>query len=55
MLKTAFCPQIVFKDSVRFAKQTAIISLYIINYVVFVMEMQCGFCDVETQFFHIMF
>ena len=45
----AFCPHSVFMCFVWISEQTAIISLYIINWLVFVTEMECVYCAVQTK------
>jgi hypothetical protein len=43
-----FCPHSVFVCFVWISEQTAIISLYNINWLVFVTEMECVYCAVRT-------
>jgi len=43
-----FCPHTVFVCFVWISEQTAIISLYNINWLVFVTEMECVYCAVRT-------
>jgi hypothetical protein len=43
-----FCPHIVFMCFVWISEQTAIISLYSINWLVCVNEMECVYCAVRT-------
>jgi len=45
---SAFCPHSVFMCFVWFWEQTAIISLYSINWLVFITEMECVYCAVRT-------
>jgi hypothetical protein len=49
-LKNAtFCPHSVFMCFVWISEQTAIISLYSINWLVFTTEMECVYCAVRTE------
>ena len=43
-----FCPHSVFMCFVWISEQTAIISLYNINLLVFVTETECVYCAVRT-------
>ena len=43
-----FCPRTVFMCFVWISEQTAIISLYNINWLVFITETQCVYCAVRT-------
>jgi hypothetical protein len=45
---SAFCPQSVFMCFVWISEQTAIISLYSINWLVFITETDCVYCVVRT-------
>ena len=45
---STFCPHSVFMCFVWIAEQTAIISLYNINWLVFVTETECVYCAVRT-------
>ena len=45
---SAFCPHTVFMCSVWISEQTAIISLYNINWLVFITETECAYCAVRT-------
>ena len=45
---TTFCPHTVFLCFVWISEQTAIISLYNINWLVFITETQCVYCAVRT-------
>ena len=45
---STFCPHSVFMCFVWIWEQTAIISLYSINWLVFVTEMECVYCAVRT-------
>ena len=44
----AFCPHSVFTYFVWISEQTAIISLYSINWLVFITETECVYCAVRT-------
>jgi hypothetical protein len=50
---STFCPHSVFMCFVWLSEQTAIISLYSINWLVFITEMQCVYCAVRTDFLNI--
>jgi hypothetical protein len=43
-----FCPQSVFMCFVWISEQTAIISLYSINWLVCITETECVYCAVRT-------
>ena len=45
---SAFCPNSVFMSFVWIWDQTAIISLYSINWLVFITDTQCVYCAVRT-------
>ena len=45
---STFCPHSVFTCFVWIWEQTAIISLYIINWLVFITETECVYCAVRT-------
>jgi hypothetical protein len=45
---STFCPHTVFIRFVWISEQTAIISLYNINWLVFITETQCVYCAVRT-------
>ena len=45
---STFCPHTVFMCFVWISEQTAIISLYNINWLVFITETKCVFCAVGT-------
>jgi len=45
---SAFCPHIVYMCFVWMWEQTAIISLYSINWMVFITETECVYCAVRT-------
>jgi hypothetical protein len=45
-----FCPHSVFMCFVWISEQTAIISLYSINWLVCITEMECVYCAVRTVF-----
>jgi hypothetical protein len=46
---SAFCPHSVFMCFVWISEQTAIISLYSINWLVFITETECVYCAVRTE------
>ena len=48
-----FCPQSVFVCSVWISEQTAIISLYNINWLVCITETECVYCAVRTGYINI--
>jgi len=48
-----FCPQSVFKCFVWISEQTAIISLYSNNWLVFITETECVYCAVRTKSWNI--
>ena len=52
---STFCPHTVFMCSVWISEQTAIISLYNINWFVFITEAECVYCAVRTEGLRIMF
>jgi len=45
---SSFCPHNVFMCFVWISEQTAIISLYDINWLVFITETECIYCAVRT-------
>jgi len=45
---STFCPHSVFMCFVRIWEQTAIISLHSINWLVFITETECVYCEVRT-------
>jgi hypothetical protein len=45
---STFCPHSIFRCSVWIWEQTAIISLYIINWLVCITETECVYCAVRT-------
>ena len=47
---STFCPHSVFMCFVWISEQTAIISLYNINWLVFITETQCVYCAVRTGY-----
>ena len=47
---STFCPHSVFVCFVWISEQTAIISLYNINWLVFITETVCVYCAVRTEF-----
>jgi len=46
---STFCPHSVFMCFVWIWEQTAIISIYSINWLVFITEMECVYCEVRTE------
>jgi hypothetical protein len=46
---STFCPHCVFMCFVWISEQTAIISLYSVNWLVFVTETECVYCAVRTE------
>ena len=48
-----FCPHSVFMCFVWISEQTAIISLYSINWLVFVTEMEREYCVVRIEYLYI--
>jgi hypothetical protein len=46
---STFCPHSVFVCFVWISEQTAIISLYSINWLIFITETECVYCAVRTQ------
>jgi hypothetical protein len=46
---STFCPHSVFMCFVWISEQTAIISLYNINWLVFITESECVYCAVRTE------
>jgi hypothetical protein len=53
LLCGTFCPHSVFLCFVWIWEQTAIISLYSINWLVFITETKCVYCVVRTEFLHV--
>jgi len=51
---STFCPHGVFMCFVRIWEQTAIISLYSINWLVRITETECVYCAVRTECLNIM-
>jgi hypothetical protein len=49
LLRGTFCPHNVFMCFVWIWEQTAIISLYNINWLVFITEMECDYCAVRIR------
>jgi hypothetical protein len=47
---STFCPHSVFMCFVWISEQTAVISLYSINWLVFITETECVYCVVRTVF-----
>jgi hypothetical protein len=50
---STFCPHTVFVCFVWISEQTVIISLYNINWLVFITDMECVYCAVRTMFLSI--
>jgi len=50
---STFCPHSVFMCFVWISEQTAIISLYNINWLVFITETECVYCAVRTESLYI--
>jgi hypothetical protein len=48
LLRGTYCPHSVFVCFVRIWEQTAIISLYSINWLVFITETECVYCTVRS-------
>ena len=46
---STFCPHTVFMYFLWISEQTAIISLYNINWLVFITETECVYCAVRTE------
>jgi hypothetical protein len=53
VLHSTFCPHSVFMCFVWISEQTAIISLYSINRLVFVAESGSVYCAVRTDFIYV--
>jgi hypothetical protein len=51
VLYSTFCPHTVFMCFVWIWEQTAIISLYSINCLVFITEIECVYCAVRSTFY----
>ena len=51
VLHSTFCPQSVFMCFVWISEQTAIISPYSIDWLVFVTETECVYCAVRSTFY----
>jgi len=49
---STFCPHSVFTCFVWMWEQTAIISVYSINWLVFITETECVYCAVRTGYLH---
>ena len=52
-INSTFCPHSVFMCFVWISEQTAIISLYSINWLVCITETECVYCAVRTGSFYI--
>jgi len=50
---STFWPHSAFMCFVRISESTAIISLYSINWLVFIAEMECVYCAVQTEYLYI--
>jgi hypothetical protein len=50
---STFCPHSVFMCFVWISEQTVIISLYSINWLVFITETECVYCVVQTEYLYI--
>jgi hypothetical protein len=53
LTNSMFCPHSVFMCFVWIWEQTAIISLYSINWLVFITETVCVYCAVQVESFSI--
>jgi len=51
VLHSTFCPHIVFMCSVWIWEHTAIISLYSIDWLIFITETECVYCAVRSTFY----
>jgi hypothetical protein len=51
--KSTFCPHSIFMCFVRIWEQTAIISLYNINWLVFITYMECVYCSILPKYIYI--
>jgi len=49
LINSIFCPHTLFLCSIWISEQTAIISLYNINWLVCITETQCVYCAVRTE------
>jgi DNA-directed RNA polymerase subunit RPC12/RpoP len=49
LTNSTFCPHSVFMCFVWISEQTAIISLYSINLLVFIAQIECVYCAVRTE------
>jgi hypothetical protein len=52
---STFCPHSVFMCFVWISEQTAIVSLYSTNWLVFITETECVYCAVRTESLFIMY
>jgi hypothetical protein len=50
---TFACLQIVFMSFLKFSQQTPIISLRQINRILLVIDMQCGLCQLELNYYNL--
>ena len=55
LYNSTFCPHSVFMCFVWTSEQTAIISLYNINWLVFITETECVYCAVRTGYLYWIF
>jgi hypothetical protein len=53
VFKYTFCPHSVFMCFVWISEQTAIISLYSINWPLFITETECVYCAVRAEYLNI--
>ena len=53
LTNSTFCPQSTFVCFVWISEQTATISLYSINWLVFITERECVYCAVRTGYLYI--
>ena len=51
VLHSTFCPHSVFMCFVWICEKTAIISLYNIDWLVFITETECVYCAVRSTFY----
>ena len=51
VLHSTFCPNSLFMCSLWMSEQTAIISLYSIDWLVFITETECVYCAVRSTFY----
>ena len=53
LINSTFCPHSVFMCFVRISKQTAVISLYAIHWLIFITQTQRVYCAVRTEYKYI--